>query len=125
MTASRIAVLTAVGERPHADADTVAHIVRERLGAVSTQAVYDALALFTGLRLVRRFEPAGSSARYETRVGDNHHHLACRTCGAIQDVDCAAGSTPCLTPSQAHGYTVDEAEVTYWGVCPACQQGQT
>ncbi|RMB61483.1 Fur family transcriptional regulator [Tessaracoccus antarcticus] len=122
VTASRVAVLSAVGERPHTDADTLTRMIRDRLGAVSTQAVYDALALFTSLGLVRRIVPAGSSARYETRVGDNHHHLACRRCGALQDVDCATGTSPCLTPVQAHGFLVDEAEVTYWGLCPACQQ---
>ncbi|MEO7588873.1 MAG: Fur family transcriptional regulator [Arachnia sp.] len=122
VTASRVAVLAAVGELPHADADTVARTVRERLGAVSTQAVYDALSLFTRTGLVRRFEPAGSPARYETRVGDNHHHLACRRCGAIEDVDCPAAVAACLAPSTPHGYLIDEAEVTYWGLCPACQQ---
>ncbi len=121
LTASRVAVLRAVDDNPHSNAETLARAVRDRLGAVSTQAVYDALTLFTGMGLVRRFEPAGSSARYETRVGDNHHHLACRRCGAIQDVDCTTGSAPCLTPSQTHGFIVDEAEVTYWGLCPVCQ----
>lgn len=121
LTASRVAVLRAVDDHPHSNAEALARVVRDRLGAVSTQAVYDALTLFTDIGLVRRFEPAGSSARYETRVGDNHHHLACRRCGAIQNVDCATGSSPCLTPSQTHGFIVDEAEVTYWGLCPVCQ----
>lgn len=122
VTASRVAVLRAVEENPHANADTVAHVVRDRLGAVSTQAVYDALALFTRAGLVRRIEPAGSSARYETRVGDNHHHAACRRCGAIANVDCPTGSPPCLVPQQTHGFLIDEAEVIYWGLCPTCQQ---
>ncbi|MDO5735064.1 MAG: Fur family transcriptional regulator [Propionibacteriaceae bacterium] len=122
VTASRVAVFTAVDENPHASADAVAGIVRSRLGAVSTQAVYDALALFTKLGLVRRTEPAGSSARYETRVGDNHHHITCRRCGAIADVDCLHGTAPCLLPPQTHDYVIDEAEVIYWGMCPVCQQ---
>ncbi len=125
VTASRIAVLRAVEENPHATADQVAHCVRNRLGAVSTQAVYDTLALFTRDGLVRRFEPAGSPARYETRVGDNHHHAACRRCGAIVNVDCPTGSPPCLTPPQAHGFLIDEAEVIFWGLCPSCQQATT
>ncbi len=122
ITASRVAVLTVVDEHPHVDADTVAHEVRERLGGVSTQAVYDALALFTSRGLVRRIKPAGSSALYETRVGDNHHHLLCRRCGTIANVDCPTGSPPCLIPQQTHGFLIDEAEVIYWGLCPACQQ---
>ena len=122
LTASRVAVLRAVDGNPHATADSLAHIVRERLGAVSTQAVYDALALFTRLGLVRRIEPAGSPARYETRVGDNHHHTACRRCGAIANVDCPHGEAPCLTPLETQGFLIDEAEVIYWGLCPTCQQ---
>lgn len=122
VTASRVAVLRAVEENPHATADTVAHAVRSRLGAVSTQAVYDALALFTRVNLVRRIEPAGSPALYETRVGDNHHHVACRRCGAIANVDCPTGSPPCLVPPETHGFLIDEAEVLYWGLCRACQQ---
>lgn len=124
LTASRVAVLRAVDESPHTDADTLAHTVRDRLGAVSTQAVYDALALFTDLGLVRRIKTAGSSARYETRVGDNHHHVTCRRCGALANVDCPTGTPPCITPPQTHGYVIDEAEVIYWGLCPACQQVQ-
>ncbi len=120
-TASRVAVLAAVEASPHIDADTVARAVRERLGAVSTQAIYDALALFTRLGLVRRIKPSGSSALYETRVNDNHHHLVCRQCSAVVDVDCPAES-PCLTPTTTHGFVIDEAEVLYWGLCPNCQQ---
>ena len=120
VTAPRLAVLAAVQQHPHGDADTVARTVRTRLGTVSTQAVYDALALFTEHGLVRRIAPAGSPARYETRVGDNHHHVVCRRCGAVGDVDCALMPAPCLTPSDARGYMVDEAEVIYWGLCPAC-----
>lgn len=121
ITASRVAVLTVVQERPHIDADTVAHTVRERLGAASTQAIYDALTLFTSLGLLRRIKPAGCSALYETQVGDNHHHLMCRGCGAIANVACPTGAAPCLTPAETHGFLVDEAEVIYWGQCVACQ----
>lgn len=120
VTASRVAVLRAVAERPHADADTLTHAVRDRLGAVSTQAVYDALALFNRLGLVRRIEPAGSPARFETRVGDNHHHVTCRQCGTIADVDCPTGAPPCLTPPDTQGFVIDEAEVIYWGLCADC-----
>jgi Fe2+ or Zn2+ uptake regulation protein len=114
-------VLSAVHEHPHADTDSLIRIVRERLGAVSHQAVYDVLRALTDARLVRRIQPAGSAARYEARVGDNHHHLVCRSCGAIADVDCAVGETPCLTASDEAGFAVDEAEIVYWGRCPACQ----
>jgi len=124
ITASRVAVLNAVDESPHSDADTIARTVRDRLGAVSIQAVYDALALFTNLELVRRIEPAGSPARYETRVGDNHHHVTCRRCGAVVDVDCPKSPIPCLAPLQTHGYLIDETEVIYWGLCPLCQLDQ-
>ena len=120
VTRPRAAVLTAVYEHPHADTDSIIGVAREDLGDVSTQAVYDVLRALTAARLVRRIEPAGSVARYESRVGDNHHHLVCRSCGAIADVDCAAGHTPCLTASEHHGYAIDEAEVTYWGLCPDC-----
>jgi Fur family ferric uptake transcriptional regulator len=120
VTSPRVAVLSAVHEHPHADTDTLIGIVRARLGAVSHQAVYDVLRALTEARLVRRIQPPGSVARYETRVGDNHHHLVCRTCGAIADVDCAVGETPCLTAADDAGYEVDEAEVVYWGRCPAC-----
>ncbi len=120
VTRPRVAVLTAVHEHPHADTDSIVGVVRADLGDVSTQAVYDVLRALTAAGLVRRIEPAGSVPRYESRVADNHHHVVCRTCGAIADVDCAVGDTPCLTASHDHGYSIDEAEVTYWGLCPAC-----
>jgi Fur family ferric uptake transcriptional regulator len=120
VTAQRLAVLRAVSERPHSTADDLDKVVRADLGAVSRQAVYDALATLTDKGLLRRIQPAGSSARYEDRVGDNHHHLICRTCGRMVDVDCAVGSTPCLTAASDSGYEVDEAEVIYWGRCPEC-----
>lgn len=120
VTRPRVAALAAVYEHPHADTDSIVEVVRENLGAVSTQAVYDVLRALTAARLVRRIEPAGSVARYESRVGDNHHHVVCRSCGAIADVDCAVGEVPCLTASEDHGYSIDEAEVIYWGLCPAC-----
>jgi Fe2+ or Zn2+ uptake regulation protein len=120
VTRPRVAVLTAVHEHPHADTDSIVRIVRGELGDVSTQAVYDVLRALTAAGLVRRIEPAGSVARYESRVGDNHHHIVCRSCGDIADVDCAVGDTPCLTASDNHGYAIDEAEVVYWGLCPAC-----
>jgi Fur family ferric uptake transcriptional regulator len=99
-------------------------VARERLGSLSTQAVYDILRAFTEAGLVRRIEPAGSPALYETRVGDNHHHVVCRVCGTVGDVDCAVGERPCLTPSDAHGFVLDEAEITFWGLCPACAPGR-
>jgi len=105
---------------PHADTDSIAGVVRADLGEVSTQAVYDVLRVLTAAGLVRRIEPAGSVARYESRVADNHHHVVCRSCGAIADVDCAVGDAPCLTASHDHGYAIDEAEVTYWGLCLEC-----
>ena len=120
VTRPRVAVLAAVHDHPHADTDTIISSVRGEIGDVSTQAVYDVLRALTTAGLVRRLEPAGSVARYESRVGDNHHHVVCRTCGAISDVDCAVGDTPCLTASDDHGYAIDEAEVTYWGQCPDC-----
>jgi len=120
VTRPRIAALTAVHRHPHADTNTIVDAVRADLGEVSTQAVYDVLRALTEVGLVRRIEPAGSVARYESRVGDNHHHIICRNCGAIADVDCAVGETPCLTASDAHGFTIDEAEVIYWGRCPTC-----
>lgn len=119
-TRPRVAVLTAVYEHPHADTSTIIDGAREAGGEVSVQAVYDVLGALTAAGLVRRIEPAGSVARYESRVRDNHHHVVCRSCGAIADVDCAVGHTPCLTASDAHGFTIDEAEVTYWGLCPSC-----
>jgi Fur family transcriptional regulator, stress-responsive regulator len=121
-TTTRVAVLRAVGELSgHPDTDTIATRVRESLGTISTQAVYDGLHAMTRVGLLRRIEPAGSPARYETRVGDNHHHLVCRVCGATHDVDCVVGAAPCLTPSETADFLVDEAEVTFWGVCPDCQ----
>jgi len=121
VTAPRLAVLGAVRERPHATVEQITARARERAGAVSTQAVYDVLRVLASAGLARRIEPAGSPARYEARVGDNHHHLVCRVCGDVADVDCAVGHTPCLTPGDAAGYVVDEADVTFWGLCPACQ----
>lgn len=120
ITRPRVAVLTAVHSHPHADTDVLAGVVREGIGAVSTQAVYDVLRALTTAGLVRRIEPSGSAARYESRVADNHHHVVCRSCGSVADVDCAVGDTPCLTASDDHGYVIDEAEVVYWGHCPAC-----
>ena len=120
MTRPRVAVLAAVHRHPHADTDTIIGAVRADLGEVSHQAVYDVLRVLTTARLVRRIEPSGSVARYESRVGDNHHHVVCRACGAIADVDCAVGDTPCLTAAEDHGYTIDEAEVIYWGRCQDC-----
>ena len=123
MTAPRLAVLGALRQLPpHATVDAVERGARARLGALSTQAVYDILAAFHEVSLVRRIEPAGSPARYETRVGDNHHHLICRDCGLTVDVDCAVGEAPCLDPGAAAGFDVDEAEVIFWGRCPACRQ---
>ncbi len=125
VTAVRLAVMDALARRPHADADTVITAVRERLGSVSPQAVYNVLAALTEAELARRVEPAGSPARYEMRVGDNHHHVVCRRCAATADVDCAVGRRPCLSPSDSHDYEVDEAEVTFWGLCPACRARRT
>ncbi len=119
VTAPRRAVLAAVHDHPHADTDTLLHAVREQ-AAVSHQAVYDVLRALTDAGLVRRIQPAGSVARYEARVGDNHHHLVCRGCGVVVDVDCATGDTPCLTASDDAGFVIDEAEVVYWGRCPSC-----
>jgi Fur family ferric uptake transcriptional regulator len=120
VTRPRIAVLTAVYDSPHADTYSIIDAVRADLGDVSKQAVYDVLNALTDASLLRRIEPAGSVPRYESRVGDNHHHVVCRSCGAIEDVDCAVGEAPCLDPSDAHGYSVDEAEIVYWGQCPSC-----
>ena len=120
VTAQRLAVLDAVSRRPHITADAVAAMVRTKIGAISLQSVYDALGVLVGERLNRRIQPAGSPARYENRVGDNHHHLICRVCGRLVDIDCAVGSAPCLTPADDKGYEIDEAEVAYWGRCPDC-----
>jgi Fur family transcriptional regulator, stress-responsive regulator len=121
VTRPRVAVLSAVHDHPHADTDSIIRVVRQDLGVVSHQAVYDVLRALTSAGLVRRIQPSGSAARYEARVGDNHHHVVCRSCGAIEDVDCAVGSTPCLEASDDHGFAIDEAEVVYRGLCPACQ----
>jgi len=120
VTRPRLAVLTAVYEHPHADTHLIIGFVREDVGEVSHQAVYDVLRALTAAGLVRRIQPSGSVARYESRVGDNHHHMVCRACGFVADVDCAVGATPCLTASDDHGFAIDEAEVTYWGLCLAC-----
>ena len=120
VTRPRVAVLGAVHEHPHADTDEILGVVRAGLGGVSTQAVYDVLRALTAAGLVRRIEPAGSAARYEARVGDNHHHVVCRSCGAVADVNCAVGDAPCLAASDDHGYSIDETEVTHWGICPDC-----
>ena len=121
VTRPRLAVLAAVHQHPHADTDALIQAARHDLAEVSHQAVYDVLRALTVTGLVRRIEPAGSVARYEARVGDNHHHVVCRSCGAIADVDCAVDETPCLTASDDHGFVIDEAEVTYWGICPSCE----
>jgi Fur family ferric uptake transcriptional regulator len=120
VTAQRLGVLRVVSERPHSTADDIYTVVRAEIGAISRQAVYDALAVLGDKGLLRRIQPAGSPARYEDRVGDNHHHLICRTCSRMVDVDCAVGETPCLTAADDSGYEVDEAEVIYWGRCPEC-----
>jgi len=120
VTRPRMAVLSAVHDHPHADTDSIIRLVRDDLGEVSHQAVYDVLRALTAAGLLRRIQPSGSVARYEARVGDNHHHVVCRSCGAIADVDCAVASAPCLTASDDHGFAIDEAEVTYWALCPEC-----
>ena len=120
VTRPRVSVLTAVHDHPHADTEHILGVARADLGALSHQAVYDVLRALTAAGLVRRIEPAGSAARYESRVADNHHHVVCRSCGEVADVDCAVGSTPCLTASDDRGFLIDEAEVVYWGVGPSC-----
>src|SRR6187549_2657763 len=120
VTAQRLAVLRAVAGHPHITADALAEIVRGEIGAISLQSVYDALGLLVSEGMIRRIQPSGSAARFEDRVGDNHHHLICRTCGRVVDVDCATGSAPCLTAADERGYEIDEAEVAYWGRCPDC-----
>ncbi|RSM81189.1 transcriptional repressor [Amycolatopsis sp. WAC 01375] len=120
VTRPRVAVLTAVRDHPHADTDSIIGAVRSELGEVSHQAIYDVLRALTAAGLVRRIQPSGSVARYESRVGDNHHHVVCRSCGAIADVDCAVGPAPCLTASNDQGFLIEEAEVIYWGRCPDC-----
>ena len=120
VTAQRLAVLRAVSKRPHHTATEIDSVVRDEIGAVSLQAVYDALGVLTEKGIIRRIQPAGSPARYEARVGDNHHHLICRSCGRMVDVDCAVGDPPCLRAMDDSGYEIDEAEVIYWGRCPDC-----
>ncbi|WP_067469098.1 Fur family transcriptional regulator [Nocardia amamiensis] len=120
VTRPRVAVLSAVHDHPHADTDSIIRAVRSRLPEVSHQTVYDSLNALTAAGLVRRIQPSGSVARYESRVGDNHHHVVCRVCGVIADVDCAVGEAPCLSASDDHGFSIDEAEVIYWGLCPDC-----
>ncbi|MFD4599543.1 Fur family transcriptional regulator [Streptomyces sp. NPDC058464] len=120
VTAARVALLETVRHGDHLDVEAIASGVRERVGHISLQAVYDALHALTTAGLIRRIEPAGSPARFEGRIGDNHHHVLCRSCGAVADVDCAVGDAPCLTASEDHGFAIDEAEVIYWGLCPAC-----
>ncbi len=121
VTAQRLAVLRAVSGRPHGTADDIEEVVRADIGSISRQAVYDALGTLADTGLIRRIQPARSPARYEDRVDDNHHHLVCRTCGRTVDVDCAAGTRPCLEATDDHGFTIDEAEVIYWGRCPDCR----
>ena len=125
VTRPRLAVLGALRGHPHADTESVIRLARAELGAVSHQAVYDVLRALTDAGLVRRIQPAGSLARYEARVGDNHHHVVCRGCGDVQDVDCAVGHAPCLTASDDAGFSIDEAEVVYWGRCPTCSSRPT
>lgn len=120
VTAQRLAVLRAVSAQPHITADAVAEVVRAEIGAISRQSVYDALGVLVEKGLLRRIQPVGSPARFENRVGDNHHHLICRICGRVVDVDCAVGSAPCLTAADDQGFEIDEAEVAYWGRCPEC-----
>jgi len=123
VTRPRLAVLEALRDHRHVDTDAVIALVRADLPTVSHQAIYDVLRALTAAGLVRRIQPAGATARYESRVGDNHHHVVCRSCGAIADVECAVGHAPCLTASDDHGFVVDEAEVVYWGYCPDCSEG--
>jgi Fur family transcriptional regulator, stress-responsive regulator len=125
VTRPRLAVLNAVYGHPHADTSSIIGVVRGDLGDVSSQTVYNALRALTDAGLVRHIQPPGSVARYESRVGDNHHHIVCRSCGSVADVDCAVGATPCLTPSDDHGYAVDEAEVVFRGLCPGCSTAST
>jgi len=120
VTAARVALLETVRDGDHLGIEEITSGVRERIGHISLQAVYDALHALTAAGLIRRLEPAGSQPRFEGRVGDNHHHVVCRSCGAVADVDCAVGEAPCLTPSDDHGYSIGEAEVVYWGLCPSC-----
>jgi Fur family transcriptional regulator, stress-responsive regulator len=125
VTAARVALVEAVRNGDHLGVEEIASRVRERVGHVSLQAVYDGLHALTAAGLVRRIEPAGSPARFEGRVGDNHHHIVCRSCGAVADVDCAVGEAPCLTASDDHGFSIDEADVIYWGLCPDCSTARS
>jgi Fur family transcriptional regulator, stress-responsive regulator len=125
VTAARVALLETVREGDHLGVEAIASGVRARVGYVSLQAVYDALHALTAAGLVRSIEPAGSPARFEGRIGDNHHHVVCRSCGVVADVDCAVGEAPCLTASDDHGFSIDEAEVVYWGLCPACSTARS
>lgn len=125
VTRPRLAVLAALRDRPHVDTETVIELVRVDHPTVSHQAIYDVLRALTDAGLIRRIQPAGANARYEARVGDNHHHVVCRSCGAIADVDCVVGHSPCLTASDDHGYVIDEAEVVFWGTCPECSAART
>jgi len=125
VTAGRVALLEAVRNGDHLDVEAIASRVRDRVGHVSLQAVYEALHALTAAGLIRRIEPAGSPARYEGRVMDNHHHVVCRSCGVVADVDCATGEAPCLTASDDHGFSIDEAEVVYWGLCPDCSTARS
>ncbi|HTJ71422.1 MAG TPA: Fur family transcriptional regulator [Actinospica sp.] len=125
VTAARVALLETVRHGAHLDVDSIAVGVREKVGHISLQAVYEALHALTAAGLIRRIEPAGSPARFEGRVGDNHHHVVCRSCGVVADVDCATGEVPCLTASDSHGFAIDEAEVVYWGLCPDCQANRS
>jgi Fe2+ or Zn2+ uptake regulation protein len=125
VTAQRLAVLRAVNRRPHSSADTIAQEVRAEIGAISLQAVYDALSILTDKGVLRRIQPAGSPALFDPRAGDSHHHAICRSCGAVADVDCAIGTAPCLTAATNSGYEIDEAEVVYWGTCPECRCAPT
>jgi Fe2+ or Zn2+ uptake regulation protein len=125
VTAARVALLETVRDGEHLEAETIAARVRERVGHISLQAVYEALHALTAAGLIRRIEPAGSPARFEGRIGDNHHHVVCRSCGVVADVDCAVGEAPCLTASDNHGFFIDEAEVVYWGLCPDCLTSQS
>jgi len=125
VTRPRVAVLSAVYAHPHADTSSIIALTRAQIAGVSHQTVYNALRSLTEAGLVRHIQPPGSVARYESRVADNHHHLVCRGCGAIEDVDCAVGAAPCLTASEDHGYAIDEAEVVFWGLCPRCATDRT
>ena len=125
VTRPRLAVLDVLTDGGHLEVEEITRQVRDRLASVSTQGVYDVLGALSRAGLARRIEPAGSPARYEARVGDNHHHIVCRGCGAIQDIDCVVGERPCLDPEAGHGFEVDEAEVTFWGLCPTCQRARS